>query len=231
MENQFTIKRLLVGIVVFALGLMTLLTLSIPLLKVDYPILSVMSIYESGFTLLDLESTVGIDNEMAIACGVFSLVQLLLSIAAMIFAVVCIFMFNKSTTKKIMRGFAISCFVFIVFYMAWGFAFIGIYRYWHSPVYTRAYIGFIVGAILFTAYIICTKKLKDDTSQNKKTAKTSDVDSEVTNTATNNAAKQHPNNITQASIIAEALKQYKELLDCGIITQEEFDKKKREILG
>lgn len=30
---------------------------------------------------------------------------------------------------------------------------------------------------------------------------------------------------------AEELKTYKELLDCGVITQEEFDAKKRQLLG
>ncbi|MBO7170519.1 MAG: SHOCT domain-containing protein [Clostridia bacterium] len=37
--------------------------------------------------------------------------------------------------------------------------------------------------------------------------------------------------IIQASSNAEELKKYKDLLDAGIITQEEFDAKKKQLLG
>ena len=37
--------------------------------------------------------------------------------------------------------------------------------------------------------------------------------------------------VTQAVSGADEIKKYKELLDMGIITQEEFDKKKQQILG
>ena len=44
--------------------------------------------------------------------------------------------------------------------------------------------------------------------------------------------KQQKNNPTITTISpAEELKKFKELLDCGIITQEEFDTKKKELLG
>lgn len=43
--------------------------------------------------------------------------------------------------------------------------------------------------------------------------------------------KQQKNNPTTAISPAEELKKFKELLDSGIITQEEFDAKKKELLG
>ena len=40
-----------------------------------------------------------------------------------------------------------------------------------------------------------------------------------------------PEKVSAATSVADELKNYKELLDSGIITQEEFDKKKKELLG
>lgn len=40
-----------------------------------------------------------------------------------------------------------------------------------------------------------------------------------------------PTNITQAQSSADELKKFKELLDSGVITQEEFDAKKKQLLG
>ena len=39
------------------------------------------------------------------------------------------------------------------------------------------------------------------------------------------------NNPGTADTVALDLKKYKELLDCGVITQEEFDTKKKQLLG
>lgn len=261
MKTQFTIKRLIVGGIVFALGLMTLLTLCIPLLKVSDPLIDkiitqrLLDIkpYESGFTLLDFESSVGMDEEMAIICGIFSLLQLLLSIATMILAVLCIFVFDKALMKKILRSFAISCIVFIGLYMVWGIVFGGLYKYLHifndgswglysttgsgwtavlyeTETFTLAYIGFIIGALLFISYIVCSLVLKDDIGQKEKCGKTNNVVIEATKTESAAQNRQF-NNLTQANNIAEALKQYKDLLDSGVITQEEFNRKKQEILG
>ena len=40
-----------------------------------------------------------------------------------------------------------------------------------------------------------------------------------------------PEKVSASTSVADELKNYKELLDSGIITQEEFDKKKKELLG
>ena len=46
----------------------------------------------------------------------------------------------------------------------------------------------------------------------------------------NNQIRIEPQKIEEKSDIAK-IKEYKELLDCGIITQEEFDAKKKQLLG
>lgn len=120
MKTQFTVKRLIVGCIVFALGLMTLLTLCIPLLNVNDPQVDALisynrldiDTYESGFTLIDFDSSAGMEGDAAIVSGVIALLQLLLSISTMIFSALCIFFFNPQSAKKILRGFAIACLVF-----------------------------------------------------------------------------------------------------------------------
>lgn len=239
MNNHFTVKRLIISWIVFMLGLLTLLTLLIPLFKVDDPMVNDLitqgfmdiTTLESGFTLLDFDGNDGMHEIVAIICGVSSLLQILLSIHTMMFAVLCIFLFNNTTAKKIMRGLAISCLLFIVIYMIWGFIFNYLYKYlwifddgrwglfsysnilkiaYETKTYTLAYIGLVVGIPLFVVYLVCdiTLKEKADIAQN-----------EILNC-----------DILDSNII-EILKKYKDLLDGGIITQEEFDKKKQTILA
>jgi len=56
--------------------------------------------------------------------------------------------------------------------------------------------------------------------------KSRDEDSPKTNSVTKDAAKEPQNNST-----ADELKKFKDLLDSGAITQEEFDAKKKQLLG
>jgi len=259
MKIQFTAKRLIIGCIVFTMGLMTLLCLCIPLLQVNDPMIDAISssypdfkFYESGFTLLNFSSN-AIDEEMAIVCGLFSLLQLLLSLTTMIFSVVCIFVFDKKIADKIFRGFTIACFVFLVLYMIWGIIFSGaLYKYliiykdgswglfdtafgglYQTATSTLAFLGFIFGVLLFAAYIVCTIVLKDDMKlkifSGTKLGATDKTHEVQDTTAT--TAKQKSVDVSAARNVAEALKQYKELLDSGIITQDEFNEIRRKILG
>ena len=48
----------------------------------------------------------------------------------------------------------------------------------------------------------------------------------------NEVVVEKPNkNMTATTSAADEIKKFKELLDCGIITQEEFDAKKKQLLG
>lgn len=259
MKTKFTVKRLIIGCIIFALGLMTLLTLCIPLIKVSDPwidqLISLYNLntktYDSGFTLLDFESDTDINKVLALICGISSLLQLLLSIAAMILAVLSIFIFDNARAKKILCGIAIPCLVFNGLYMIWGLVLNGFYKYllifedgswglfssgdsyafYEHKTYTLAYLGFILGALLFVAYIVCSLMLKDDMARKETSRRASDVPISATISYNSQDEKQQSDCLTQVNNIAEALKQYKELLDCGIITQEEFDEKKKSILG
>lgn len=85
-----------------------------------------------------------------------------------------------------------------------------------SNASTTAWLSFLLCALAFVAYILGKYLIVDDT--------------EYKTTENNNAARQPSVNVKSASNHIVLLKQYKEMLDQGIISQEEFDAKKKELL-
>lgn len=247
METKFTVKRIVLCCIAFTMGLTTLLTLCLPLLQVKDSILESFIAYvhkdvrtfESGFTLLDLEGSSTIYKESAVAVGVVSWIQLVLSIETMIISVVLLCIPSEKIVNIVLSVQMAICIAFIASYMILGITYINSYyeyfcifedgtftftdkkyasgnTYKGTPLYTMqtqtlAYIGLIIGMILLIAYIVCSITLK---GRNEKTSTMHKSD-----------------NSDLANNVAKALKQYKELLDSGIITQEEFEKKKHEILN
>lgn len=79
-------------------------------------------------------------------------------------------------------------------------------------LYTASYFPLIIQSVLLIGYLICNKCIRDiPFSERKKEIVTSDEFRTMTERVT-------------------LLKQYKELLDDGVITQEEYDAKKKELL-
>ncbi|MCI8413792.1 MAG: SHOCT domain-containing protein [Clostridia bacterium] len=247
MKTKFTVKRIVLCSITFAMGLMALLTLFLPLFQVhDSTLDSLISVshldvttFESGFTLLDMKGSSAIYKESAVAVGIFSWAQLALAIVTMLISVICLIVPNEKTVHFILSGQMAICIVFITVYMIFGIAYVNSYyeyfcvfkygtfkfantqerlgnTYLGNPLYavraqTFAYIGFIIGMLLLIVFLICSIVLKDETKKAM--------------------AMHKSDNLVPTNDMANALKQYKELLDNGIITQEEFEKKKREILN
>ena len=247
MKTKFAVRRIVLCCIAFAVGLMTLLTLCFPLFQVNDSILdSLISIshldvntFESGFTLLDMKGSSAIYQESAVAVGILSWAQLAFAIGTMIISVVCLIVPNEKTAHFILFGQLTICIVCITVYMILGIAYINSYyeffcvfeygtvkfantaerlgnTYLGNPLYavraqTFAYIGFIIGMLLLIVYIVCSIVLKDEKEKTM--------------------AMQKSDNLGLTNDVAKALKQYKELLDAGIITQEEFENKKLEILN
>lgn len=223
MKTKFTIKRLILGIIVFVLGLMTLLTLCMPFTKVD-----ALGLSETGFSLFDFsfDEMRGASGAEASIIGILSIFQLLVSLATMVFAVITVIFFEDGAAKKLTMGLSIACLVFTFLYMLIGIIACSIYTTYYIasmefPTSTIAYLGFIFAALLFTGYIVCGIFIKERTVSDK---------TEKVEIVSETPAARTAEHINSAKDIAESLKQYKELLDSGIITQEEFDEKKNEIL-
>lgn len=223
MSTYFSIKRLILGILFFAIGLMTLLTLCCPLWKlIDLP--------ENGFSLLDFKAEYHnwnymLDDGVIIVGGIFAILQLILSVAGMTFAVLNIFFFSEKTVMKIFLGLAIPCLCLTFGYMLLGVIYWKTNDWKMNDITSLSYIGFIFVSLLFIAYLICNGLVK-----NKKYVTKKQESSPIASPA-ESATQTITQDVNNAQMIAEALKTYKELLDNGIITQEEFDEKKKQFLS
>lgn len=248
MKPQFTVKRIVLCCIAFAAGLMTLLALCLPLFQVNNDVIDLLIGYfptkidtvESGFSLLDFEcNSPGVFKESVVAVGTVSWIQLVIAIETMTVSVVFLFIPNEKITYNTLLGHIIMCVMFIAAYMILGLVYANSYyeyfcifengtvkftdekaslgnTYLGNPLYTvrtntLAYIGFTIGILLFITYLVCFIVLKNEP---KKTV-----------------TMQKSDNLVLTNDVANALKQYKELLDASIITQEEFEKKKQEILN
>lgn len=233
MKTQFTTKRLITGIFAFAIGLMTLLTLLIPFLQVD---IFGLKLSETGFSMFDFKFDKINEPYEAFAylLGVVSIFQLSASVTTMIFAILSIFFFEEPIKNRILVSCVNVCLLFTLIYMIIGIMYPILAPYYVLSsdgsfalsdyndgygviaafnTYTLAYIGFIINILLATGYNICAIVIKTP-------KKSSEGDMQTPQ-----------RNIETVKGISEGLKLYKELLDAGIITQEEFEKKKQEILN
>lgn len=198
-------RRLILGIIAVAVGLMTMLSLCFPIARIDAFRLS-----ESGFSLLDFASqNINLDKEFVVCMGVIALLILLLSISTIIFSALTIFFFSDKVARKTRNGLSIACISLVFVYMLWAIIMRSILHYRNS---TLVYLGFIFVALLVAALITCDCIFKELSNRQAEPC-TAEARSVETSRA-----------------IAESLKLYKELLDNGVITQEEFDTKKNEIL-
>ena len=85
---------------------------------------------------------------------------------------------------------------------------------------TFAYIPLIIACLIFAGYVICTIMIKDSSA---------DAQSNVRKTQ-ENEQNANSNSLADKKQVAEMLKTYKDLLDTGVITQEEFDREKEKLL-
>lgn len=215
MKIRLSEKRAILGVFTALLGLLAFMTLCIPLIKTK-----VADAYDSGFNLLDFSSNVGIDSEVEYLFGALAIVQLILSCITVVISVLAIFFLDYKTAKRIFLGFGICCYIMIFVYAVEGIAYsLGnnfsdfVNGEWVEIRYTTfSYVGFIIGTVLFTALLCCHILIPADTKAADGTDET--------------AIK-----INRANAAGGALKLYKELMDDGAITQEEFDKKKEELLN
>ena len=179
--------------------------------------------HDNGFTLLSFESDfilVKSYNWGAIVCGVINLLILLSGIVALILIAYSFVKINLETRCPL--AVIIIAMVTSFLYLVEGIAFLSICKETYTQLLTKylhtvSFVPFILQTVLLIAYIVCNKFVK--CADNEKPpqpigAKTSTVNSDI----------------NQAANKIELLKQYKELFDSGVITQEEFDAKKKEWL-
>ena len=204
--------------IILATALMALLTLCFTLLKFDFGYGE--PIVESGFTMLSFESKF-IDKSHwgGAILGVFSILELITAIACIGLA---LWNFSKTNKFTFINVAVIGGTLFnVVFYMIEGLIFKSMVLDSYSTAMeeyftTACFVPLILVAVLVCGYIAVEKFIP--------------VSSDVV-VETKSEGKASKVNLDNELTTAESLKKYKELLDAGVITQEEFETKKKQILG
>lgn len=185
-----------------------------------------LDIIDNGMMLLSFRPQISYSletwNWLPIILGTISLVILLCGIASIIFSILLFIKFESE--KMFSNTIIIIAFITSVLYFVEGIIYLKFLQTFesYSHMYTTlAYIPLIVQLVLFFIYILCKKLIPSSLEyvttqvQNRSNEK---------NMLENNAK----NNNTLFQLIV--LEQCKKLLDSGVITQEEFDSKKKELL-
>lgn len=239
------IKNYVLKGIVAVLAILSLLTLCFSLLRVDYG--SVLH-SENGFDFLAFKSyfidgsydwavkVIGAFSILFLVCAIFAIVLTVINFLTMKktnlynITIIVIAMFN--TAFYLIEGLVFKS----VFIETWGIGAESMF------IKTSCYIPFIICAILVFAYIIVAVAFNRVAQQNKPIKEQSnEIQIQEREEQPIQAQTQKNENIassnqTKADYGDEESKialvtKYKELLDNGVLSQEEFDTKKKQILG
>ena len=253
--KDLTLRKLVICCIAFAMGLVTLCGLAAALVSQNY--YGISTVADTGFSVMGFR-TFFIEDEgfewATTLMGVFAILQLVVAVAALVLSVLALLVFKGKTAYGICKSFIITCFCFLIWYMIEGIVYSSIAGGYYIGLTTLAYVPLIFGVLLFVAYFVCVKMLPE-----KPLRKQAGADG-AGQAAPYGAQQQYavpaqpqqygmpaqpqsavpaqpapaPSVSTVGAEMAECAKllvKYKELLDQGVITQEEFDTLKAELLG
>ena len=182
---------------------------------------------DNGFVWLTFKSNIsyGSDwNSFKAPLGIISIFQLAFGIVALCTA---IYNFLCSQKESLNRTIFIAGLSSMFLYALEGILYKNIYcdimGYKTGFFATASFIPFIIGAVMVIAYYLCLKFLPQNITLNENNEKTDNIANESSAIST----------IDSSSEIKklELLTKYKELNSQGILSDEEFDAKKKQLLG
>ena len=218
------------------IGVWGLLALTFPLMQMN--ITNLLTYKECGFELIDFNSIFLPDdnNILGVFMSIFMLVHLALSIALIVLAILSLF--DKSCIGA-SKSLVYYCYALIFLYMILGILFSELYKdseHWldmengnlgsidesTTSIFTLSYIPFIITSLILFAYSLYGALTY---GKNKKMASVTE-DSTSSEIISNTNFKK----AEDVNDIVKQLTSYKELLDNGTITQEEFEKLKKKLI-
>ncbi len=216
------IKEYLLGGIALFIVLFTLIGMAFNLTQMknyrEYEKSVPYTYHDNGFNLLDFDSDlVGREYDwVPKLLGAFSLIQLLACIAATVLVVLSFIAAKKR--KNILNAIAVIIGAFFsLLYMIEGVTYTAVFNDEIGGKYfeTLSFVPLIIVVVAVVAYILVAKLfvVEAESGVNSK--------QETSNTAETYVKK----------VDVVQIKQLKELLDMGAITQEEYDEKKKEILN
>lgn len=173
-----TSKRVVLNVIMFAMGLFTLCSLSIPLIEC-IP----LKISDTGFSLLaTFRSDIVYAQALVDVCGTTSLFQLLFGLAAIIFAPAAFAIKRVKTLKILLWVFMSACLTMLLIYMAEGFVAVTVQsdvygsayysavsgdplEYSYYDTHTLGFLNFVFGAFIFIIYSLCMYLIPDNTGK------------------------------------------------------------------
>ena len=218
------------------IGVWGLLALTLPLMQMN--ITNLLTYKECGFELIDFNSIFLPDdnNILGVFMSIFMLVHLALSIALIVLAILSLF--DKSCIGA-SKSLVYYSYALIFLYMILGILFSELYKdseHWldmengnlgsidesTTSIFTLSYIPFIITSLILFAYWLYGALTY---GKNKKMASVTE-DSTSSEIISNTNFKK----AEDVNDIVKQLTSYKELLDNGTITQEEFEKLKKKLI-
>lgn len=229
MKNM-SVKKIALCAISLTSALFMLVALAFPLVKTnggfygyDYYLFPHA---ENGFQLLDFKSLY-MEGDYAfgsIIIGITSYLQLLSAVSLMALSVVSFFI-PSNKMYKICGIISIGVGVFFALtYMIFGIVYSAIINalFYEKLFYTLSYIPFIITSAFLAGYIVCGKLLSDKSLLNNENGQNKTISA---------GGKEIDCGADREADKIELLKKYKDLLDCGVITNEEFEDKKSKLLG
>ncbi len=238
--KSITIKKLFLSLLTIAIGITTLCALNLPIFTAN-------NVSECGFSLLDFnmrEEDYILNKWLTIIMGISANLQLLIGLATIIIPIVCFFILPERQSISASKIPIILCVIMNVIYSVEGILYsITLKKFFTElkyELYTSAYIGLIIIVLFLIFYIIFYYTIKDNKVINMNTLKKlfSNNELAIANYQPSNtgSAKILPktnsttDKIKQFDKMAELLNGYKVMVDNNIITQEEFEQKKKDLL-
>lgn len=234
--QEITKERWVDFAVSLMIGVWGLLALTFPLMQMN--ITNLLTYKECGFELIDFNSIFLPDdnNILGVFMSIFMLVHLALSIALIVLAILSLF--DKSCIGA-SKSLVYYCYALIFLYMILGILFSELYKdseHWldmengnlgsidesTTSIFTLSYIPFIITSLILFAYWLYGALTY---GKNKKMASVTE-DSTSSEIISNTNFKK----AEDVNDIVKQLTSYKELLDNGTITQEEFEKLKKKLI-
>lgn len=183
---------------------------------------------DNGFVWLTFESNISYGSDwdsFKAPLGIISIFQLVFGIVALCAS---IYNFLSNQKESLNRTIFIVGLSSMFLYALEGILYKNIYcdimGYKTSFFATVSFIPFIIGAVMVIAYYLCLKLLPQNISLNENTEKETD------NIANESSAISTIDSSSEFEKL-ELLAKYKELNSQGVLSDEEFDTKKKQLLG
>ena len=221
---RFTVNRICKYACLFVVATFAILMLCFPTLRACKE----ASLYlypdaDSGFVWLTFESNISYGSDWDAykgMLGLISILQLMIGISAIALSIVFFFVAPSKEDRALYPILFVSLGSMFL-YMLEGIIYKNIYceimGYKESYFTTDTYIPFIIGALATVGFFVVSKVVRS------KKAEEAPKKEQQAYTA-------NSQNFVSEERGVDLIKKYKELLDAGVITQEEFDAKKKEIL-